>query len=776
MEVTMKKILAFIMAVLIALSTFNGLVGFALSTNTESNSPVRDEGDIEINDELIILDDTMVLETWRNDSIIELVESLDDVISFAWESESINDQRTSFDETIAFEIHENEFLEELNMFIDDTTITETLYLLDLDELLITNDDDIEYTWQNDRTEEQNSTQSTPFLNISPSTDWLGIAPIGGAIRNVTISTNIQTPITINRPAWLDITSISGGFRLTVQQNSIAAVRSGSVVVSGGGLIRGFNVSQQAASPFLTITPTTNWTSIPAAGGATRDVLISTNIPDLTLNKPHWLNVANISGGVRLTAQTNPLAASRSDIVSISGGGITRSFTATQLAAAPFLNISPTTNWSNIPAAGGATRDVTISTNITTQITVYRPPWLNVTNINGGIRLTAQANPIAEARTGTVSIVGGGITRSFTVSQLAAVPFLTISPNTPWLSLSSAGGQTRTVSIQTNIPSINITIPAWTSGVLIDGGFRLTTLRNDIAVIREGTVSVSGNNLTENFAVSQLAPDPFLEIWPTSDWLNLPAAGGVSRNVQITSNIPSITLYRPSWLNVVNIDGGVRLTIQANVAFERSSGIIFTGGGLNRTFIISQENGFIWHSDSNWIGYWPDAITIGTPETRGVIPVDFEQNLQNSSEAARLRWGGGLWITIGQATHNNASIQVFGGSLLEMQYESGDMRNWAGLCSYAPRTRVLTTRMDNSVRSIYEFSGQARTFVTYGSDTEDWSTAIINSITVHEVGHALGWAGHAPNLNDVMYFQIQRSNDGNISNIEARHLRQLYNVR
>lgn len=42
-------------------------------------------------------------------------------------------------------------------------------------------------------------------------------------------------------------------------------------------------------------------------------------------------------------------------------------------------------------------------------------------VTGGFRLTAPANPTAAVRTGTVFVIGGGISRNFTVSKAAALP-------------------------------------------------------------------------------------------------------------------------------------------------------------------------------------------------------------------------------------------------------------------------------------------------------------------------------------------------------------------
>ena len=106
------------------------------------------------------------------------------------------------------------------------------------------------------------------------------------------------------------------------------------------------------------------------------------------------------------------------VSSSNGGSKTKALSFTVNSSS--LTISPTTDWANIAAAGGATRVVTVTSN--TSWTVSKPTWLNVNTSsgsnNGSFTLTAQANTSSSSRSGTVSVTGGGITRSFSVSQLA----------------------------------------------------------------------------------------------------------------------------------------------------------------------------------------------------------------------------------------------------------------------------------------------------------------------------------------------------------------------
>jgi hypothetical protein len=529
------------------------------------------------------------------------------------------------------------------------------------------------------------------------------------------------------------------------------------------------------SNFITLSPSTDWLNLHSGGGSIRDVIITSNVPLLSVSSPAWINLEFISGGFRLITQHNPVAAVRTGIVSVTGGGITQSFTVSQLGATPFLTITPASNWSNIPALGGVFRDVFISTNIPS-VSVSHPSWMSITNINGVVRLTSQTNQIAELRTGTVSVFGSGIVQSFTISQLGATPFLMISPSDDWLGIPALGGFPRNIAITSNIPSLNISCSSWISCYFAPNGVTLVSQSNNIAMVRTGAFIISGAGVIRGFNVVQQGATPFLNISPSTDWLNIHEIGGETRNVIISSNIPNISVYKPIWLNIEIINNGFKLTSTINSNDDmRSESINVVGGGITKSFKVSQNgNGFIWCSNANWVGYWPNTISIGVPNIIGQVPPNFD--LLNSTDIARLKWETALGVPLDEDIRANASIQVIGGSLEEMKWESGVMSDFAGLCIYPTQTSVAWIMIDNESKTVRKFSGQSKTFITYGNNSSTWTPSQVTAITVHEIAHALGWAGHAENPIYTMYYLLQSNSIGTISHNEARHLRQIYDIR
>jgi predicted metal-dependent enzyme (double-stranded beta helix superfamily) len=133
-----------------------------------------------------------------------------------------------------------------------------------------------------------------------------------------------------------------------------------------------------------------------------------------------------------------------------------------LAAAPLLTISPSTAWSI--AAAGSSRTITVTTNQAWSMS--RPTWLsaNRTSASGSssFTLTASRNNGA-ARSGTVWVTTGDLTRTFSVSQAAEAPSLTISPSTAWSI--AAAGSSRTITVTSN-QAWSMSRPTWLSAIAI----------------------------------------------------------------------------------------------------------------------------------------------------------------------------------------------------------------------------------------------------------------------------------------------------------------------
>ena len=197
------------------------------------------------------------------------------------------------------------------------------------------------------------------------------------------------------------------------------------------------------------------------------------------------------------------------------------------------------------------------------------------------------------------------------------------------------------------------------------------------------------------------------------------------------------------------------------------------------FGVEPLNAGWWNDYGTTVGVWrgPGAINVhthilGSPP--GYFP--FHYWMMRGQTA----WGNAIGVSINSVTTNtNAHIRAWGGTrpainlfrgvpLHVGEYGRAVVSLGATLhgLAYLPGSGVPRVR-------VAEIISHARIYVVAG----ELSSAQTRVVTVHELGHALGYVGHSRNRGDVMFHMSE--NEGgvhtnfNLSSRDQNHLRQIY---
>ena len=180
----------------------------------------------------------------------------------------------------------------------------------------------------------------------------------------------------------------------------------------------FNVTVAA----LVIAPTS--TNVPASASAGRQIAITANMDWTAATDAPWLSITSSGSGsgngtVMYIVAENVTTLARTGMITIAGGGLSRTCTVIQAGATPSLGIAPAST--NIPATASSGLQISVAANMGWS-SAANVPWLAITagstgTGNGTVMYSVARNIAPTARTGTITIAGGGITRACHVVQL-----------------------------------------------------------------------------------------------------------------------------------------------------------------------------------------------------------------------------------------------------------------------------------------------------------------------------------------------------------------------
>ena len=309
----------------------------------------------------------------------------------------------------------------------------------------------------------------------------------------------------------------------------------------------------------------------------------------------WFEYSDYSDNTtcHIIATANSTVNARSNGYTFSFGPFEEYLYFQQPGAPASLTVSPTSV--SVPQGGG-TGSFSISANVSWSVT-DNVSWLTVSptsgSNNGTVTVNAtSANTATSARSATVTVTGGGITRMVTVTQPGVSSYLTVGPTS--VSVPQGGGPA-TFSVSANV-SWSVTDDAsWltTSPTSGSGDATVTvnaTSANTATSSRSATVTVTGGGITRMVTVTQPGVSSYLTVGPTS--VSVPQGGGPA-TFSVSANVSWSVTDDASWLTVSPTSGSGNGTVTVNATSAntatsaRSATVTVTGGGITRTVTVTQ---------------------------------------------------------------------------------------------------------------------------------------------------------------------------------------------
>ena len=260
------------------------------------------------------------------------------------------------------------------------------------------------------------------LSISPKSNT--VSSSSGSVQITVTSSGISNVQYSISDSWITYGGKNGNvYTFNYSSKTSTGQRTGTITFSGGGITEIYRLTQEGASAPASLSISPIRKTVSGAPGRVDITVNQTGIDDLqyTFSKNSDFifshkegNVYVFSYGINTSTLNN-----RSESITFSGGGLSETFTLYQQpqSTTKSLNLIPT---SDSVDAGTGYVYVTVSPNRIGYDQISRSingSWLSYVSSAGYIdKYSYRRNPTSEERTATVTYTGGGLTKTYTLTQ------------------------------------------------------------------------------------------------------------------------------------------------------------------------------------------------------------------------------------------------------------------------------------------------------------------------------------------------------------------------
>ena len=433
------------------------------------------------------------------------------------------------------------------------------------------------------------------LTANPSS--LNIPAEGGTVT--TAVTYVGSLSAASLPSWLsethtDTDSSHRTYSLTAASNGPTQERTFNWRLDDDYNNMYVFISQAAKiQASLVISPTSQ--SVGSSAGTVEITVRSTNISEISYDiTGDWITYSSKSGSVyTFSYEQNPTTSVREGTITFSGGGISKTFKLTQREGEASLVISPESK--TVDKEAGSVVITVSSSGISDINYTISDSWIQFFAKTGNkYKFSYDQNGTTSTREGTITFSGGGISRTFTLTQETEAK-LAISPTSKIVDNTS--GTVDITVISQGISDISYDIrDSWIKYKSKSGSvYTFSYDKNTTTSVREGNIIFSGGGESTRFTLTQWAQTENFYIYPSNGIFNAYGVAGKGSFTNLVNAVyPVTTVVSDSWItaSVDETDNRVEVTVSSNNTSgtdqARTGTIVITdNSGASATYNITQ---------------------------------------------------------------------------------------------------------------------------------------------------------------------------------------------